>query len=503
MDAPGRVSAAPAPGGPPRLGPYRLLRGIGEGGMGVVHLAVAPDGTRVALKVLRPHVVADAAGRERLAREVDALQRVRSSRVAALLDADAWGPTPYVVTRFVPGLSLPEYVAEYGAMSGAGLLRLGHGLADALAAVHAVGVVHRDVKPSNVLLEGEDPVLIDFGLARAADDATVTVVGGMLGTPAYLSPELAEGHDPVPAGDVHAWASTIAFACTGRSPFGTGHQAVVIDRVRRNAYDLTGVPPDMRAVLERCLVADPRARPPAAVLAGWLGGLGGGRAPDRTTVRVPAAPVEPQVAEQPPGTRAFVGPQPAPAWDRPARPLARRVQRVLVAALGIMICAAAFAAAPYAAVIVSWLLTGTVLTWRRIGDARRRRRLLRGRQGASDDVVMAASSPWHVAVALLRSALHVGGALLAAAVAGGLVNLFGVGLGQGLWVTAGIFLAVLWLGPGGEGLHRPAVVLVDTLARPDLVGLALLWVLAALAAGSVAVVEGVDTAWWPDSGPPL
>ena len=506
MDAQGRVSEVAArPGGPPQLGRYRLLRRIGEGGMGVVHLAAAPDGSRVALKVLRPHVVADTAGRQRLAREVDALQRVRSSRVAALLDADAWGDTPYVVTRFVPGLSLNEYVNEYGPLRGAGLLGLGRGLAEALAEVHAVGIVHRDVKPSNVLIENDEPVLIDFGLARAADDATVTVAGWMLGTPAYLTPEIVEGRDPEPACDVHAWASTLVYACTGRSPFGGGHQTVVLDRVRRNDYDLSDVPADVRRVLERCLATDPRSRPSAAVLAGWLGAAEPTR--DPTTVHVPAAPVTPSPAPAPapaaPATRPYVGPEPAPAWTPPRGAIGIRLLRALVIALGVALCAATFAAAPYAATLAWWLLSSALFTWQRVDAARQRRRAARGRAGASDGVVAALSAPWHAVLAVLGATLLVGSALLAAAVVTGLLNLFGAALGQLLWIAAGVFLAVLWRGPGSARLHWPAVRVVDQVARPDLVGLALVWVLAALATGSIAVVQGVDTFWWPDGSAPL
>ena len=281
MKAGYRLTVTSATSGPAVLGRYRLLRHIGEGGMGVVHLASGPDGRRVALKVLRPHVVGDPEGRARLAREVASLQRVRSERVAEFLDADPWGPTPFVVTRFVPGLSLSDYVDEYGPLRGQQLLRLAGGLAEALAAVHAVGVVHRDVKPSNVLLEGQDPVLIDFGLARAAEDAAVTMTGWMMGTPAYLTPEIALGQEPGPATDVHSWASTVAFACRGTSPFGRGPQAVLLDRVRRNDHDLDGVPADLHDVLLRCLDTDPRARPPATVLAGWLAGSRERRRDDR------------------------------------------------------------------------------------------------------------------------------------------------------------------------------------------------------------------------------
>jgi len=168
------------------VGPYRLIGQIGEGGMGVVFLAQAPDDRRVALKVLRPSVIGDGNGRARLAREVTSLRRVRSPRIADVYDADPWGETPYVVMRYVPGPSLREVVDHRGPLTGHALMRFARGLAQALVVVHRADVLHRDVKPSNVLIEEGDPVLIDFGLAQLADDMALTQTGWLLGTPGYL-----------------------------------------------------------------------------------------------------------------------------------------------------------------------------------------------------------------------------------------------------------------------------------------------------------------------------
>ncbi|HVK28919.1 MAG TPA: protein kinase, partial [Nocardioides sp.] len=153
---------------PVRVGDYALLTKLGEGGMGIVHLARGSDGRRVALKVLRPQIVGDQEARGRLAREVSSLTRIRSPWVAEMLAADPWAEVPYVVTRYVPGLSLHEHVATEGPVDGPDLNWLAGCLAEGLAAVHAVGVLHRDVKPGNVLMEGRTPILIDFGLARVA-----------------------------------------------------------------------------------------------------------------------------------------------------------------------------------------------------------------------------------------------------------------------------------------------------------------------------------------------
>ena len=175
-----------------RVGGYELLTRLGEGGMGVVHLARRPGGERVALKVLRPHIVGDDEARHRLAREVNSLSRITSRRVAEIVDADPWGDIPFVATRYVPGLSLHDHVHQEGPIAGADLVWAASCLAEALAAVHAVGVLHRDIKPSNVLMEGRTPILIDFGLARVADDPKLTHTGWLLGTPG-----LPRARDPV------------------------------------------------------------------------------------------------------------------------------------------------------------------------------------------------------------------------------------------------------------------------------------------------------------------
>jgi serine/threonine protein kinase len=252
------------------VGPYRLLAPIGEGGMGVVHLAQGPDGRRVALKVLRPHVVGDVEARERLAREVSSLQRITSPRIAEILDADPHGPVPYVVTRYVPGLSLYHHVAEEGLVEGRDLLHFAGSLAEALLAVHSVGVLHRDVKPTNVLMEGRSPVLIDFGLARVAEDPRLTQTGWLLGTPGYLAPEILYGDDATVASDVHAWGATVVFAATGRPPYGTGPVMAIMDRVRRGEHDLSGVPAPLRDLVRAALSAEPLERPSVHELLDWV-----------------------------------------------------------------------------------------------------------------------------------------------------------------------------------------------------------------------------------------
>ena len=255
----GRSGPVPVPGF--TVGGYHLLTRIGEGGMGVVHLAQRPGGPRVALKVLRPHIVGDDEARARLAREVNSLSRIRSTGVAEIVDADPWGDIPYVATRYVPGLSLHDHVREEGPITAADLTWFATRLGEALLSVHEQGVLHRDVKPSNVLMEGRSPILIDFGLARVADDPKLTHTGWLLGTPGYLAPEILHGDDATVASDVHSWAATVAFAGTGRPPFGRGPSMAVMDRVRRGEHTLDGLPDEVRRVVAAALDPDPHRRP--------------------------------------------------------------------------------------------------------------------------------------------------------------------------------------------------------------------------------------------------
>jgi hypothetical protein len=251
---------------PDRLGPYRLLDVIGEGGMGVVHLARDNEGRAVAIKVLRPGVADDPDARRRLGREFNTMRRVRSPFVAEVIDADVTGQVPYVVTRYVAGPSLDQKVRQDGPLRGPALERLAWGLAEGLAAVHAAGVVHRDLKPGNVVMAGGVPVVIDFGIAHAPDVTRITQAGMFMGTPGYLAPEVVEGLPSGPSADVHSWASTVAFAATGRPPFGTGSYETIFYRIVSGKPDLDGVPAKLIPPLAAALSRDPAARPSAAQL---------------------------------------------------------------------------------------------------------------------------------------------------------------------------------------------------------------------------------------------
>lgn len=244
-----------------RLGPYRLVQRIGEGGMGVVHLALDPHGRAVAVKVLRQHVAHDPDARTRLRREVETLGRIRSPLVAPVIDADVDGVHPYIVTRYVPGPPLDEFVAERGPLPPAELHRVASGLAEALDVIHSAGVVHRDVKPANVLLVDGNPVLIDFGIAHVTDDIRLTSTGLVMGTPGYLAPEVVGGDDVTPATDWWGWAATTAFAASGVPPFGSGAMHAVLSRVAAGEPDLVAVDPRIEPLLYAALSPDPADRP--------------------------------------------------------------------------------------------------------------------------------------------------------------------------------------------------------------------------------------------------
>ena len=232
--------------------------------MGVVHLARDPQGGLVAVKVL-PAATQSVNARLRLAREVETMRRVRSAFVAEVLDADVTGEFPYIVTRYVPGPTLEAMVRSRGPLSGSGLRRLAYGTAEALTAIHAAGVVHRDLKPGNVMLTDDRPVVIDFGIAQSPDATRLTQTGLVMGTPGYLAPEVIEGQPGSPASDVHSWGATMAYAATGRAPYGGGGDSfqTIFYRIVSGHADLSGVPAPLVPLLSAALARDPAHRPSA------------------------------------------------------------------------------------------------------------------------------------------------------------------------------------------------------------------------------------------------
>jgi serine/threonine protein kinase len=244
-----------------RVGPYRLIRRLGQGGMGVVYLAEGPQHQEVALKVLRPHIAHDATARARLQREATTLQKVNHPGVAGILDHDLAGDQPYLVTRFVPGRPLDEQVDERGPLTPRKWLPLAGCLAESLEAIHAAGVIHRDLKPGNVMMFNGRPVMIDFGIAQAADDLRLTQTGLVIGTPGYLAPELIEGEMVSESADWWGWAATVSFAATGRRPFGKGPFEAVLHRVHSGQADLEGLDPRLKPLLAAALSPAKKDRP--------------------------------------------------------------------------------------------------------------------------------------------------------------------------------------------------------------------------------------------------
>ncbi|MFI7132251.1 serine/threonine-protein kinase [Nonomuraea sp. NPDC050153] len=248
------------------LGPYRVVRKIGEGGMGVAHLGLDAAGREVAIKVLHPHVAADLKARDRLLREVETMRRVCSPYVAEVIDAQLAGDRPYVVTRFAAGRTLEDTVLADGPLEAREVIRLAQGLCQALVAIHAADVIHRDLKPSNVMLVGGEPLVIDFGIAHLVDAARLTQTGMFVGTPGYLAPEIIRDSQITQAADVHALASTVFFAATGLPPFGTGTFEAVCFNTMEGRAQIDKAPQWLRGWLSRAMQVDPAARPGAREL---------------------------------------------------------------------------------------------------------------------------------------------------------------------------------------------------------------------------------------------
>ncbi|MEZ7132018.1 serine/threonine-protein kinase [Nonomuraea sp. AD125B] len=255
-----------------KVGPYTLVERLGRGGMGEVYLATTRRGERIALKVLHD-LAEDETSRVRLEREVRALRRVESPYVAKVLDADLNCARPYLVMEHIEGATLLEKVRQDGPLDVAELVEMAQGIAAALAIIHAAGVVHRDLKPGNIIMSARGPVLIDFGIAQVLDATRLTMTGTFLGTPGYTAPEIfADEHVDSPA-DVHAWAATVAFAATGRPTFGRGTAEAQMYAVLNGQADLKGVPVELLPLVRAALNREPGKRPTAALLADRLSRL--------------------------------------------------------------------------------------------------------------------------------------------------------------------------------------------------------------------------------------
>ncbi|MFH9294452.1 bifunctional serine/threonine-protein kinase/ABC transporter substrate-binding protein [Streptomyces sp. NPDC017520] len=255
------------PTDPARIGGHRLLGRLGAGGMGVVYLGRTDAGALAAIKVILPELAGDEDFRTRFRRETEAARRVDSPWAVRVTGADTESERPWLATEFVPGPTLSEVVARSGPLPVRSVTVLGRLLARALTAVHGAGLVHRDVKPGNVLLTADGPRLIDFGIARAVDATALTATGLVVGTPGFLPPEQASGNTAGPAGDLFSLGCLLAYAATGRPPFGSGAVDALLYRTVHDVPDLDGIDDArLRAVLDRCLAKDPGERPAAADL---------------------------------------------------------------------------------------------------------------------------------------------------------------------------------------------------------------------------------------------
>lgn len=518
-----------SPSAQPTVGGYTLLTKLGEGGMGVVHLARRGDaGQRVALKVLRQHIVGDQEARQRLEREVGSLSRIRSQWVAEIVDADPWADVPYVATRYVPGLSLHDLVLEEGPVTGDDLYWLAACLAEGIASVHAVGVLHRDVKPSNVLMEGRTPILIDFGLARVADDPKLTHTGWLLGTPGYLAPEILYGEDATPASDVHSWASTVAYAGLGHPPFGRGPAMAIMDRVRRGQFDVDGLPEDLRGVVAAALDPEPRHRPTLEQILAWLRPTTTRRgavavpppvheehdpytvplalaaqagADDETDVWPGHDVAEPHTLALPPEGATVGQPWPLPPVEPRVSPAERLRRGTLLVLLGLVagLGCAAFPWLSLAVLLVgSWLLRSVSLA----ASAHGRRRQFRGRRWY-DGVQLLLASPWHLVQSIpgaVLLGLWAGGFAAAAAL---VCYAVATGVELALFVCGVVLAGALWWGPGGSRVRGPVGWAVNPLAADPRRWLVALIVVMAAGIALALRADVAGATWTPDNDRPL
>jgi Protein kinase domain/Septum formation len=251
-------------GDPQRVGPYLLLGRLGSGGMGRVYLARSPGGRQVAVKVIRDELAEDTAFRARFAREVAAARKVGGLFTAPVVDASLDSPVPWLVTEYVPGVSLTEAVEQAGPLPDHTVLAMAAGLAEGLSAIHAAGVIHRDLKPGNVLMAPDGPRIIDFGISSAAEAASLTDTGVFIGSPGFMSPEQAEAMPVGPLSDIFSLAGVLTYAARGEGPFGGGDTAALLYRVVHGTPNLDRIPARIQPLIARCLSREAQARPTAA-----------------------------------------------------------------------------------------------------------------------------------------------------------------------------------------------------------------------------------------------
>ncbi|RNL86187.1 serine/threonine-protein kinase [Halostreptopolyspora alba] len=251
---------------PAEIGVFRLIGRLGSGGMGVVYFGRDGAGHAAAVKMVRAEYAADSGYRARFEREVNLAQRVQGRCIAPLLAADASAERPWLAVAYVAGSTLRGYVAEREPLRGSDLTAFAAGLAEALAAIHREGIVHRDLKPDNVILSPEGPKVLDFGIAQALDDVSMTHTDMVVGTPGWISPERYDGHRAGPASDMFCWGQLVSYAASGRPPYGVGPIEVLRYRTINEEPDSAEaeLPPALHDVVRRALDRDPENRPTAA-----------------------------------------------------------------------------------------------------------------------------------------------------------------------------------------------------------------------------------------------
>ncbi|MDQ0984434.1 serine/threonine-protein kinase [Streptomyces sp. V2I9] len=340
---------------PRSMGSYTLEGRLGAGGMGVVYLARTLSGRKVAVKVIRPELAQDPGFRDRFRREVEAARRVSGAFTAPVVDADPESDTPWLATLYVPGPSLAERVLARGPLTVAEVRQLAAGLAEALRDIHRAGLVHRDLKPGNVLLARDGPRVIDFGISRAADATQLTHAGTVVGTPPFMAPEQFRSADVGPAADVFSLGSVLVYAATGHGPFDGDSSHAIGFRVVYEQADLTGLSEELCRLVVPCLAKDPALRPTVGQLLDALTQAareaGGQPAP---TLAFTRPDPEPAPVTAPAPALPYGPPVSAPDGVRPAPARAgRRVKPVWLA-----VAAAAVVVATAVPLVISGLPDG-------------------------------------------------------------------------------------------------------------------------------------------------
>ncbi|MFJ3336886.1 serine/threonine-protein kinase [Streptomyces sp. NPDC086766] len=307
-----------------QIGAYTIERVLGEGGMGTVYLGRSRGGRSVAVKVAKPELARDPGFRERFRAEITAARAVGGFHTAPVVDADPDAESPWLATAYVPGPTLADLLTARGPMDAAALRQLGLALAEALQAIHACGLVHRDLKPGNIIMADDGPRVVDFGIARAVEASRLTVTGAALGTPGFLAPEQAEGLPVTAAADVFALGAVLV-AAAGGSAFGEGTPMMLMYRSVHQDADMSAVPAGLRATVALCMAKDPGQRPSAGELLDLLAPPQGGTPPAHTPPSyTPTAYAPPAALPTPPphgvATPPPPGTAPSPTPATPATP---------------------------------------------------------------------------------------------------------------------------------------------------------------------------------------